>query len=226
MTDSGTTNQFSNRRQAADSLSESHDGCRIAGQTYATVDGDRYCDHQAHRRAAEIRKLTYEQLADDKSSIQHAADGRTATMRVGSVWVQRLPADGGGLESQELWPEPDQAQKELSSAMDAVLDFLEPHEVELLLLRFQHRIPLREIGDAVGCSKDTVSRMITDLLRRIHASLVSHVALNGETARTYGDARSSLIKLSGVGPSTTEKHAASAEAPRSVPPRRSSEEPR
>ena len=138
--------------------------------------------------AAEIRYLAWEQRLDDRSSVTHASDGRTATIRVGSTWTQSLPSSGG-LESQNLWPEPSEDQRELSEAVDKFLDQLKPEEVELLLLRFQHRIPLRAIGDLTGCSKDTVQRSINELLRKLKQELSSQTG-----ASTYSEVRTALMR--------------------------------
>jgi RNA polymerase sigma factor (sigma-70 family) len=168
-------------RTISEQVSESHPGCS-AGTTR--------CGHPVHRQAAEIRQLALEQRSDDRPFIQHAADGRTATSRVGSVWVSYLPADPGATESQLLWPEPDEIQRELSIAVDAYLSLLTQDERDLVLLRFQNRVPLRDIGDELGYSKDTAARLIAGILVKLRRFISSHVG-----ADSYAEAREALVMM-------------------------------
>ncbi len=92
------------------------------------------------------------------------------------------------MDSKSLWPDRDAAQEGLVMAVDAVLAALSAEETDLILLRFEHRAPLREIGDIVGVSKDTVSRMLDTLLARIRTMIL----LLAEDPESYHDARASL----------------------------------
>jgi DNA-directed RNA polymerase sigma subunit (sigma70/sigma32) len=168
-------------------VSESHPGCRMKAPT------PEYCDDPIHARAREIRHLTYQQRADDRSFVQHASDGRTATQRIGSIWVSYMSSE---VESKLLWPEPDPVQLELASAIDVFLETLTEEERDLVLLRFQHLVPLRTLGDEIGASKDTVSRMITETLCKLKIS-IQEVIFGGYGVEklTYKQARSILIEM-------------------------------
>jgi RNA polymerase sigma factor (sigma-70 family) len=170
-------------------VSEGHPGCRM---------GQEYCNDPAHQRASEIRQLAWEQRLDDRSSIQHAADGRTSTMRIGTAWVQSFPSDptagGKEIESQLLWPGWDEVQEALHQSMERFLSGLTDDEKELMLLRFQHRVPLREIGDRVGYSKDTVSRTLVEIIDKLRGNIQVELELMGKQARTYEEARAALLE--------------------------------
>jgi RNA polymerase sigma factor (sigma-70 family) len=188
---------------------EWHPGCNHRSGGYATIDGDSYCGDPIHERAAEIRRLAWEQRMDDRSTISHANDGRTGTLRIGSEWVQRLPetegvgttkggagvdrwaGPGGGQQS--IWSEPDEDQLALGESLDAVLASLTDYERGLILLRFENNVPLREIGDRVGTSKDTVSRELDRLMERIRQAITQ---VTGESG--YHEARAALVRLGGM----------------------------
>jgi RNA polymerase sigma factor (sigma-70 family) len=145
--------------------------------------------HFPDKTDPELERLIAEQRADDRNSIQHASDGRTATTRIGSQWVQSLPPDGHG-GTTLLWPAWDEIQDGLHQAMDALLADLEPSERDLVLLRYGHRVPLREIGDITGCSKDTVSRELADLMAKLRRLIADETG-----ASDYREARKALLRL-------------------------------
>jgi RNA polymerase sigma factor (sigma-70 family) len=142
-------------------------------------------------RACEIRLLVGDQVADDRSMISHAPGGRssrTSTSRIGSAWVGSLPNGDTTLDSRTPWQQWDSDQDDLAQAMDLILSALTPDERDLLLLRYGHNTPLREIGEIVGCSKDTVSRMLELIRSRIRTD----VETLADGPETYHDASAAL----------------------------------
>jgi len=144
-------------------------------------------------RAWAIRRLVDEQTADDRATIGHASGGQTGTFRIGSTWVNSLPGGDTTMDARTPWQNRDPAQDELARAMDTVLSVLTVDEMTLLLLRYDHRAPLREIGDIIGVGKDTVSRMLETLRGRVRASIM--MVLDEEPG-SYEDVKAMLVETS------------------------------
>ncbi len=111
-------------------------------------------------------------------------------MRIGSTWVGSLPGGDTTVNSESLWPGWDEDQLSLSRAMDTVLSSLSADELDLLLLRYDHRVSLRDLGDGLGCGKDTVSRTLTTLRERVLRAIRE---LAG--SENYQDARQALVQF-------------------------------
>ena len=95
------------------------------------------------------------------------------------------------MDAHSPWQDREEVQEDLAHAMDRVLAVLTDDEKQLMHLRYDHLTPLREIGDVVGVSKDTVTRMLETLRSRVHASLAMML---GVAADSYVDARAALLE--------------------------------